>query len=83
MPSPITTIPIELRSTSNPMLNFNRRATEAREKMARAEKRAADAEETIARHLGDFLRDEEAPTEGTPVRPCKNVTPPKKEPPRR
>ena len=63
------------------MLNLNRRATEAREKSARAEKRSADAEEIIARHLGDFLRNEDGPGEGKPMRPGKNVTPPRNQPP--
>lgn len=65
------------------MLNLNRRATEAREKAARAEKRVADAEETIARHLGDFLRDEEPQAEDKVARPSKNATPSKTQPPRR
>lgn len=65
------------------MINLNRKHTEAVEKSARAERRTADAEETIARHLGDFIRDVKAPVESKPSRPCKNVTPSKNQPPRR
>jgi hypothetical protein len=65
------------------MFTLNRRHTEALEKSARAEKRSADAEEIIARNLGDFLRSEESPAETKSKRPCKNVTPPKSQPRRR
>jgi hypothetical protein len=61
------------------MLNLNRRHTEALEKTARAKKRLADAEETIARHLGDYLRDEGA-EETKPAAGVKKATPPKNPP---
>ena len=64
------------------MLNLNRRHTEALEKTAQAKKRLADAEETIARHLGDFLRDEDA-DEAKPVADPEKVTPPKNVPPKK
>lgn len=65
------------------MFNLNRRHTEAVEKSARAEKRLADAEETIAQHLGDFLRDTESVGESKPAPEAKNATPPKNKPPRK
>jgi hypothetical protein len=65
------------------MFNLNRRHTEALEKTARAEERAAKAEETIARHLGEFLHDKGLPGDSKPTRPLKNVTPPKNQTPRR
>jgi phosphatidylserine decarboxylase len=65
------------------MTKLNRRYTQALEKSASAEKRLANAEETIARNLKDFFRDEESPEEVTPARPCKNGTPPKNQPSRR
>jgi len=63
-------------------LNLNRRATEALEKSARAEKRLAEAEETIARHIGEFLRDEFL-RKSEPQRPSRNVAPPKNLSPRK
>lgn len=65
------------------MKSLNRRYTEALEKTAQAEKRAAKAEETIARHLATFLGDvdEEAPS--APARPSSGTTPPKKQPPKK
>jgi hypothetical protein len=65
------------------MFNLNRRHTEAVEKSARAEKRLADAEETIARHLGDFLRDTDVVGESKPAPQAKRATPPKNKPPRK
>ena len=64
------------------MLNLNRRHTEALEKTARAKKRLADAEETIARHLGDYLRDEDAEEEKHTV-DIKKSTTPKNPPPKK
>jgi hypothetical protein len=63
------------------MFNLNRRHTEAVEKSARAKKRLADAEESIARDLGAFLRDE--PDETPPPLPPKSATPPKTQPPKK
>ena len=63
------------------MFNLNRRHTEALEKSARAEKRLADAEETIAQHLGDFLRDTDVVGESKAAPQSKSVTPPKDKPP--
>lgn len=68
-------------SISIQMLNLNRRHTEALEKIARTEERLADAEETIARHLGDFLRDEEA-DRTKPAHPSKKAAQ-KKSPPKK
>ena len=65
------------------MFNLNRRHTEAVEKSARAEKRLADAEETIAQHLGDFLRDTDFVGESKPAPQPKSATPPKTKPPRK
>lgn len=65
------------------MFNLNRRHTEAVEKSARAEKRLADAEETIARHLGEFLRDTDVVGESKPAPQAKSATPPKNKPPRK
>lgn len=65
------------------MFNLNRRHTEALEKSARAEKRLSDAEETIARHLGDFLHDTDVIGESKPAPQSKNPTPPKTKPPRK
>lgn len=65
------------------MKSLNRRYTEALEKSAQAEKRIADAEETIARHLKDFLNDNEGEEQRTAARPAKNTTAPKKQPPRK
>ena len=59
------------------MFTTNRRHTEALEKSARALKRIAAAEETIARNLGAFLRDGEEPEETPPPLPPKVTTPPK------
>ncbi len=63
------------------MFNLNRRHTEALEKSARAEKRLADAEETIAQHLGDFLRDTDVVGERKPAAQRKSATPSKNKPP--
>jgi hypothetical protein len=49
------------------MFNTNRRHTEALEKSARALKRLAAAEETIAKNLGEFLRDDEAESDPPPL----------------
>jgi hypothetical protein len=65
------------------MTNLNRRYTQALEKSASAEKRLANAEETIARNLKDFLRDEESPEEIICARPGKTGTPSKIQPSRR
>lgn len=65
------------------MFNLNRRHTEALEKSARAEKRLADAEETMARHLGAYLRDTDVLGESKPTKPDQNVLPPKSQPPRK
>ena len=62
------------------MFNFNRKHTEALEKSARAEKRLADAEETIAQHLGVFLRDTDVAGESKTAPRSKSVTPPKNKP---
>lgn len=59
------------------MFTTNRRHTEALEKSARALKRIAAAEETIARNLGAFLRDDDATEETPPPLPPKIQTPPK------
>ena len=64
------------------MLNLNRRHTEALEKTARAKKRLADAEETIARHLGDYLQDEDA-EEAKPAADIKKATTTKNPPPKK
>ena len=64
------------------MLNLNRRHTEALEKTARAKKRIADAEETIARHLGDYLRDEDT-EEAKPAADAKKAPPPENPPPKK
>ncbi len=68
-------------STYSPMFNLNRRHTEALEKSARAKKRLADAEESIARNLGAFLSDSDVESETPPPLPKKDV-PPKKDQPR-
>jgi len=65
------------------MFNLNRRHTEAVEKSARAKKRLADAEESIARDLGAFLRDDDEPDETPPPLPPKSATPPKTQPPKK
>jgi len=59
------------------MFPTNRRHTEALEKSARALKRIAAAEETIARNLGAFLRGDDAP-EGTPPPPPPKIPTPSK-----
>ena len=64
------------------MLNLNRRHTEALEKTVRAKKRLADAEETIARHLGDYLRDEDT-EDSKPARNVEKTPPSKNSPPKR
>ena len=64
------------------MLNLNRKHTEALESSARAKKRLADAEETIARHLGDFISDEVAP-EDKPAAPSKKAVPPANQRPKK
>ncbi len=65
------------------MFNLNRRHTEALEKSAHAKKRIADAEESIARNLGAFLRDEDASEEAPPSLPPKIPTPPKNQSPKK
>jgi hypothetical protein len=65
------------------MFTTNRRHTEALEKSARALKRIAAAEETIARNIGAFLRDDNEPDETPPPLPPKVATPPKTQPPRK
>jgi len=65
------------------MFNLNRRLTEAVEKSARAKKRIADAEESIAENLGAFLRDEEDSESTPPPLPPNIKTPPKNHPPRK
>ncbi|MFT3868411.1 MAG: hypothetical protein QM715_07930 [Nibricoccus sp.] len=55
------------RSIFDFMFNTNRRHTEALEKSARALKRLADAEETIAKNLGEFLRDDESESDPPPI----------------
>jgi uncharacterized membrane protein YccC len=65
------------------MTNLNRRYTQALEKSASAEKRLANAEETIARNLKDFLRDEQSQKDATPARRGSSATPPKNQPFRR
>lgn len=65
------------------MFNLNRRHTEALEKSARAKKRIADAEESIARNLGAFLRDDDASEATPPSLPPKTPTPPKKQSPKK
>ncbi len=54
------------------MFNTNRRHTEALEKSARALKRLAAAEETIAKNLGEFLREDDE-AEGLPPHLPKEV----------
>jgi hypothetical protein len=65
------------------MFNLNRRHTEALEQSARAKKRIADAEESIARDLGAFLRDDDASEEAPPPLPPKIPTPSKNQPPKK
>lgn len=62
------------------MFNTNRRHTEALEKSARALKRIAAAEETIARNIGDLLRDDDEPAAVPPPVPNQGDTSPKKQP---
>ncbi len=62
------------------MFNLNRRHTEALEKSARAKKRIADAEESIARNLGAFLSDDDASEATPPPLPPKVTTPSKTQP---
>lgn len=62
------------------MFTHNRRHTEALEKSARALKRLATAEETIARNIGELLRDDDDEGEAPPPLPKQGVTPPKKQP---
>jgi hypothetical protein len=57
------------------MFNLNRRHTEALEKSARAKKRLADAEESIARNLGAFLSDSDVESAPPPPLPKKDVSP--------
>jgi hypothetical protein len=64
------------------MFNLNRKYTAAMKQMAAETERLATAEEEIAGHLKEILRsDERRPN--PPARPIKDVTPPKKQPPRR
>ena len=65
------------------MFNLNRRHTEALEKSARAKKRIAYADESIARNLGAFLRDEDASEEAPLPIPPKIPTHPKKQSPKK
>lgn len=65
------------------MFTTNRRHTEALEKSARALKRIAAAEETIARNLGAFMRDGEEPEKAPPPLPSKIPAPPKKQSPKK
>jgi hypothetical protein len=65
------------------MFTTNRRHTEALEKSARALKRIAAAEETIARNIGAFLRDDDELDETPPPLPPKGKTPPKTQPPKK
>lgn len=67
------------------MFNTNRRHTEALEKSARALKRLAAAEETIARNIGELLRDDDDDdTAATPPSlPKQGATPPKNPPPKK
>jgi hypothetical protein len=77
--SRMMTTQIGPQSISIQMRNLNRRHTEALEKIARAEERIADAEETIARNLGDYLRDKDA-EETKPAAAAKKATPSKNPP---
>jgi hypothetical protein len=65
------------------MPNLHRKYTKALEKSASAEKRSADAEEVIARHLKQFLSGEAAPDERQSAQPSKSAIPPKSQPPRK
>lgn len=62
------------------MLNLNRRYAAALERSARADERLATAEEKMARSIGEILRE---PASESKDRPCKNVTPPKAQTPKR
>jgi len=64
------------------MFNLNRKYTTALKQMAKDTERLATAEEEIAGHLKAILRADER-RETPPTRPCKNVTPPKNQSPRR
>jgi hypothetical protein len=65
------------------MFNTNRRHTEALEKSARALKRIAAAEETIARNLGAFLEDDDTPPATPPPLPPNIPTAPKTQSPKK
>jgi hypothetical protein len=65
------------------MFNLNRRHTEAIEKSARAKKRLADAEESIARNLGAFLSADDESEETPPPLPKKSAPSPRTEPPKK
>jgi hypothetical protein len=64
------------------MFNTNRRHTEALEKSARALKRLAAAEETIARNIGELLREDDDDATPPPL-PKQGATPSKNQPPKK
>jgi hypothetical protein len=64
------------------MFNPNYKYTAALKQMAAETERLATAEEEIAGHLKEILRAGER-RETPTARPCKNVTPPTNQPPRR
>ncbi len=66
------------------MFNTNRRHTEANERSARALKRLADAEDVIAKNIGELLRDDcdDGPPKPPPI-PRPGAVAPKSQPPRK
>ncbi len=65
------------------MFHTNRRHTEALEKSARALKRLADAEDVIAKNIGELLRDDDdVPSRPPPILKSGAVAP-KSQPPRK
>ncbi len=63
------------------MFPFNRRHTEALERLAKAKERLANAEEIIAKNIGAILRDDEN-DETPPPLPKKPSTARKPQPPK-
>ncbi|MBK9991870.1 MAG: hypothetical protein IPP19_14350 [Verrucomicrobia bacterium] len=73
------TIQTEPHSTFNSHVHLQQ-TTRGPKESARALKRLAAAEETIARNIGELLRDDDDEAETPPPLPKQGVTPPKKQP---